>query len=186
MVDEGIAAGSTTRAACQVARAHGAARVVPAVPVAPPGWEAGFEGEADELVCVDTPEGFDAIGQFHAGFSQVADDEVIACLERAATPVSPAQASTAPAADPPTGAEEVEASTGLVRLAGYLTVPENAPGIVVFAHGSGSPRLPGAPGAADLWPCRSGQRIRDHARGGAPGGHPPIRRAHRAPRQISR
>ena len=140
VVDDGIATGFTARAACQVARMHGAARVVLAVPVAPPGWEAGFRGEADELVCVDTPAWFAAIGQFYADFSQATDDEVIACLERAATLPSPAQASTAPAADPPAGGEEVQAAAGLVRLAGYLTVPEQAPGIVVFAHGSGSSR----------------------------------------------
>ena len=140
VVDDGIATGSTARAACQVARAQGAARVVLAVPVAPPGWEARIGGEADELVCVDTPAWFVAIGQFYADFSQTTDDEVIACLERAAAPPSPAQASTAPGADPPAGGEEVEASAGLVRLAGYLTVPAKAPGIVVFAHGSGSSR----------------------------------------------
>ena len=137
VVDDGIATGSTARAACQIARAHGAARVVLAVPVAPPGWEAGFSGEADELVCVDIPPWFEAIGQFYGDFSQVGDEEVIACLERAA---APAQASTAPAGDPPAAGEEVQPSAGVVRLAGYLTVPEQAAGIVVFAHGSGSSR----------------------------------------------
>jgi putative phosphoribosyl transferase len=137
VVDDGIATGSTARAACQIARAHGAARVVLAVPVAPPGWEAGFSGEADELVCVDIPPWFEAIGQFYGDFSQVSDEEVIACLERAA---APAQASTAPAGDPPAAGEEVQPSAGVVRLAGYLTVPEQAAGIVVFAHGSGSSR----------------------------------------------
>ncbi len=68
VVDDGIATGSTVRAACQIARAHGAARVVLAVPVAPQGWEAGFTGEADDLVGVDTPAWFDAIGQFYADF----------------------------------------------------------------------------------------------------------------------
>ncbi len=140
VVDDGIATGSTARAACQIARAHGAARVVLAVPVAPAGWEAGFSGEADELACVDTPQRFSAIGQFYTDFSPVSDDEVVACLERAATPVSAAQAGPAPTADPPAGGVEVEADAGLVRLAGYLTVPEQAPGIVVFAHGSGSSR----------------------------------------------
>ncbi len=82
--DDSIATGSTARAACQIARGHGAARVVCAVPVAPPGWEAGFSREADELVCADTPQWFNAIGQFYADFSQASDDEVIACLERAA------------------------------------------------------------------------------------------------------
>ena len=99
--------------------------------------------DADELVCVDTPRGFCAIGQFYANFAQVSDEEVIACLERAAAPPSPAQASTvraAAAADPPGREQEVRPEAGVVRLAGYLTVPENAPGIVVFAHGSGSSR----------------------------------------------
>ena len=76
VVDDGIATGSTARAACQVARAHGAARVVLAVPVAPPGWEARMADVADELVCVETPRAFFAIGQFYADFSQTTDSEV--------------------------------------------------------------------------------------------------------------
>ena len=84
VVDDGIATGSTARAACQVARAHGAARVVLAVPVAPRGWLARIAGAADELVCVHTPRDFFAIGQFYADFSQTTDDEVVACLQRAA------------------------------------------------------------------------------------------------------
>jgi putative phosphoribosyl transferase len=144
VVDDGVATGSTARASCQIARALGAARVVLAVPVAPPGWQARIGADADELVCVSTPRGFRAIGQFYARFPQVSDDEVIACLERAAVPPSPAQASTVRAAaaadDPPGREQEVRPEAGVVRLAGYLTVPENAPGIVVFAHGSGSSR----------------------------------------------
>jgi putative phosphoribosyl transferase len=65
---------------------------------------------------------------------------VIACLERAAASAPAAQASTVPAADPPAAGQEVQARAGLVRLAGYLTVPGQARGIVVFAHGSGSSR----------------------------------------------
>jgi putative phosphoribosyl transferase len=129
VVDDGIATGSTARAACQVARAHGAARVVLAVPVAPPGWQAGIGSDADELVCVSTPRGFFAIGQFYASFPQVSDDEVLACLRRAAGD-----------ADPPARGEEVVPEAGAIRLAGRLTVPEDAPEIVVFAHGSGSSR----------------------------------------------
>ena len=143
VVDDGIATGSTARAACQIARAHGAARVVLAVPVAPPGWQARIGAEADELVCVDTPGGFFAIGECYARFPQVSDEEVIACLERAAARQDPAHASTARAAggaDPPARSEEVEPRAGVVRLAGYLAVPDGARGIVVFAHGSGSSR----------------------------------------------
>ena len=47
------------------------------------------------------PRRFFAIGQFYADFSQTSDDEVVACLERAAAPAAPAQASAAHAADPP-------------------------------------------------------------------------------------
>jgi putative phosphoribosyl transferase len=148
VVDDGIATGSTARAACQIARAHGAARVVLAVPVAPPGWQARIGADADEMVCVATPRGFSAIGQFYARFPQVSDEEVLACLERAAAlqsqahagPARAGPARTAGAADPPGRTEEVEPRAGAVQLAGYLTVPEGAPEIVVFVHGSGSSR----------------------------------------------
>lgn len=86
VVDDGIATGSTARAACQVARAQGAARVVLAVPVAPAGWQTRIGHDADELVCVSTPPEFFAIGQFYANFAQVPDSEVITCLEAAAPP----------------------------------------------------------------------------------------------------
>jgi putative phosphoribosyl transferase len=83
VVDDGIATGATARAACQVARAYGAARVVLAVPVAPPGWQGRIGAEAHELVCVRTPPGFFAISQYYATFPTVTDDEVIACLRQA-------------------------------------------------------------------------------------------------------
>jgi putative phosphoribosyl transferase len=145
IVDDGIATGSTARAACQIARAHGAVRVVLAVPVAPPGWQASIGDDADEVVCVATPGEFFAIGQFYADFTQVADDEVIGCLQRAARQMPAAYAALAAnppvrGADPPAWGADVQAAAGEIRLAGYLTVPQNAPGIVVFAHGSGSSR----------------------------------------------
>jgi len=143
VVDDGIATGSTAWAACQIARAHGAARVVLAVPVAPPGWQARIGADADELVCVATPRGFLSIGQCYARFPQVSDEEVLACLERAAARPSPAQAGSghaAGAADPPARSKDVAPRAGTVQLAGYLTVPDGAPGIVVFVHGSGSSR----------------------------------------------
>ncbi|HUF33425.1 MAG TPA: phosphoribosyltransferase [Acidimicrobiales bacterium] len=88
IVDDGIATGSTARAACQVARAHGAARVVLAVPVAPPGWTERLGGDADELIALETPERFSAIGRFYEDFSQTSDQEVVDCLERAAEAAS--------------------------------------------------------------------------------------------------
>jgi putative phosphoribosyl transferase len=86
VVDDGIATGSTARAACQVARVEGAARVVLAVPVAPPDWEERLAGEADEFVTVATPASFFAIGQFYDDFGQTSDDEVLACLSGTAEP----------------------------------------------------------------------------------------------------
>ena len=142
VVDDGIATGSTARAACRIARALGAARVVLAVPVAPPGWQARIGADADEMVCVDTPRGFFGIGQFYGRFPQVPDEEVIAYLERAAALQPLAQASTmrTTAAGPSARIQDVEPEAGGVRLAGYLTMPEGAPQVVVFAHGSGSSR----------------------------------------------
>ena len=86
IIDDGIATGATAMAACQVARAHGAGRVVLAVPVAPQDWTLRLADAADEFVCVETPEHFRAVGQFYTDFSPTTDEEVIDCLDRAASP----------------------------------------------------------------------------------------------------
>lgn len=128
VVDDGIATGSTARAACRVAKAHGAGRVVLAVPVAPPEAVAAMREDADEVVCLQTPRVFFAIGQWYADFAQTSDEQVVDLLHRAAT--MPRQATRA----------EVEVAVDGVRLAGELTVPQEPRGIVLFAHGSGSSR----------------------------------------------
>ena len=63
--------------------------MVLAVPVAPPGWQDRIGAAADEMISVVTPAPFYGIGQFYADFSQTTDDEVVACLERAAREFSP-------------------------------------------------------------------------------------------------
>jgi putative phosphoribosyl transferase len=139
VVDDGIATGSTARAACAVARAAGAARVVLAVPVAPVGWTKRLADVADELVCVTTAQPFFGVGQFYVDFTQMTDEEVVGCLRRRAGAKA---AATTPDDDPPAARDEevaVQVSPGLV-LSGHLTVPEAAGGLVVFAHGSGSSR----------------------------------------------
>ena len=83
IVDDGIATGSTARAACQVARAHGAARVILAVPVAPRGSVAALADAADEVICLESPEPFFAIGQWYADFTQSSDADVIRLLRQA-------------------------------------------------------------------------------------------------------
>lgn len=140
VVDDGIATGSTARAACRVARARGAARVVLAVPVAPHGWESRMGPEADELVCVTTPKLFSAVGELYVHFPQTSDEEVVRCLERAAAHLSRSEEVVAGADDPPLRDEEVEVRAGAVTLAGRLVLPERPIGAVVFAHGSGSGR----------------------------------------------
>src|SRR6266566_7393614 len=84
IIDDGIATGSTARAACQVARAQGAARVVLAVPVAPPSACAALAADADEVICLETPGHFLAIGEWYQDFSQTSDREVVSLLQRAA------------------------------------------------------------------------------------------------------
>ncbi len=147
IVDDGVATGATARAACQVARAQGAARVVLAVPVGATATVDELRAVADEVVCPEVHDVFYAIGQFYADFSQTSDEEVVDLLRRAA------HRRTATAAGRPTGDDaavrpagvdarddEVEVRAGPVSLAGRLTIPRRPEGIVVFAHGSGSSR----------------------------------------------
>ena len=138
LVDDGIATGATARAACQVAKAEGAARVVLAVPVCSPDTAALLRTEVDELVCLETPKWLFGVGQFYADFRQTSDEEVTDLLRRAAHEEPAAVGAVGD--DPPLRDEEVEIPVGAVRLEGRLTVPEGAAGVVVFAHGSGSSR----------------------------------------------
>jgi putative phosphoribosyl transferase len=80
VVDDGIATGSTARVACEIARHLGAAAVVLAAPVAPPETVRGLT-EADEVVCLATPDRFDAVGDFYDDFSPTSDDEVVLLLD---------------------------------------------------------------------------------------------------------
>jgi predicted phosphoribosyltransferase len=91
LVDDGLATGSTMRAAVEALRRLGPARVVVAVPVAAPATCAEFRGVADECVCVTTPEPFFAVGAWYDDFSQTTDEEVRELLARAAAP-APARA----------------------------------------------------------------------------------------------
>jgi putative phosphoribosyl transferase len=76
VVDDGVATGSTTRAALRSVAARKPSALILAVPVAPPGAAAMLRREVDELVCLETPEDFFAIGTYCDDFSQVNDDDV--------------------------------------------------------------------------------------------------------------
>jgi len=82
LVDDGIATGATMKVAVRSARAGGASRVVVAVPIAAPSSIRELETEADEVICLDAPESFYAVGQAYENFEQVTDDEVCEILDR--------------------------------------------------------------------------------------------------------
>ncbi len=83
VIDDGIATGATARASLRALRAMGPARLVLAVPVAAADSVATLRGEVDELVCLEAPVDFAAVGYWYEDFEQVSDDEVIALLRRA-------------------------------------------------------------------------------------------------------
>ena len=80
VVDDGIATGSTMKAALASVKNRGAASVIVAVPVGSPQTIEELEKMADRVVCLYTPEFFQAIGQFYTDFSQTEDEEVIELL----------------------------------------------------------------------------------------------------------
>ena len=82
IVDDGIATGSTARAACQVARALGAATVVLAVPVAPPSADRTLRGDADEVICLEMPERFQAIGEWYEDWPRPRTKRLSRCCGR--------------------------------------------------------------------------------------------------------
>jgi putative phosphoribosyl transferase len=80
VVDDGLATGSTMIAALHALRQRQPSRLICAVPVAPPETAAEVAKSCDELVCLETPDYFYAVGQFYRHFSQVEDYEVAAAL----------------------------------------------------------------------------------------------------------
>ncbi len=83
VVDDGIATGLTTRAAVEYLRRRGAAKIVVAVPVAPPDSKRMLEQVADEVIVLDTPRDFWAVGQYYRRFDQTEDAEVVRLLDEA-------------------------------------------------------------------------------------------------------
>jgi putative phosphoribosyl transferase len=80
VVDDGVATGGTAAAALRWARAQGASQVILAVPVAPASAVAKLSKEADQVVCLETPEPFFAVGQWYVDFPQTSDQEVVSLL----------------------------------------------------------------------------------------------------------
>jgi putative phosphoribosyl transferase len=83
LVDDGLATGSSMRAAAAAVRQQKPARIVVAVPVAATSTCEELSAEVDETVCAETPEPFQAVGLWYEDFSQTSDEEVRDLLERA-------------------------------------------------------------------------------------------------------
>ena len=121
VVDDGIATGSTARAACEVARQLGAARVVLAVPVGPERTVRDFPA-ADEVVCVSASPRLIAVGYHYLDFSPTTDEEVIVLLDAASRRMLSGQPAGVADSD-----VDVEIPAGANTLKGHLHVPDPAP-----------------------------------------------------------
>lgn len=85
LVDDGLATGVSARAAVRALRGLNTGHIVVAVPVCPPATAEAMRGEADEVIALDTPSDFAAVGQWYVDFAQTTDQEVIDLLDRRRT-----------------------------------------------------------------------------------------------------
>jgi len=99
VVDDGIATGTTVRAALRAVRRRHPARLILAVPVAPRETVQALQNEVDQIVCLEQPHPFHAIGLHYDDFHQLDDDEVIAAMD--SVPPGPQTAPKAPCASVP-------------------------------------------------------------------------------------
>jgi putative phosphoribosyl transferase len=81
LIDDGIATGSTMRAAIAILKQQKPKKIVVAVPVAPASTYEQLQSEVDEIVCLQTPENLSAIGVWYEDFSQTTDEEVQEILD---------------------------------------------------------------------------------------------------------
>lgn len=141
VVDDGIATGGTARAALQALRARGAGKLVLAVPVGASDSLDELASVADEIVCPHPEEFFFAVGLWYDDFTTTTDDDVVELLDRAraerATTEAPRMKSERVRVPVD---RDVRIPLGQEALEGRLTIPADARGLVLFAHGSGSSR----------------------------------------------
>lgn len=143
LVDDGIATGASMRTALQALRNLNPKRIIAAIPVASVESLQTVRMEADETVCLQSPERFNSVGQWYEDFGQVTDEEVVRYLEmskernwnRFGSAISGAAGN--PDAPFPL---RIHAGGG-AALSADLVVPRDSGGLVIFAHGSGSSRL---------------------------------------------
>jgi putative phosphoribosyl transferase len=135
IVDDGVATGGTARAALAGVKREGASRIVFAAPVGPPDAHARLADEADEVVILQMPESFHAVGAWYERFDQTSDAEVLDLLRRGGSLGKPAPAAASPMQ------QHVAIRVPEGEVAGTLSLPPEPLGLVIFAHGSGSGRF---------------------------------------------
>lgn len=128
IIDDGVATGSTARAACRAARVRGASEVVLAIPVGPSSAIERFGDVADQVLVAATPEDFGAVDDFYEDFTPVDDDVVVDILEEARNGT--------PVVERPL--REFEVEVGSPPRGGLLMVPADPRALVVFVHGTDS------------------------------------------------
>jgi putative phosphoribosyl transferase len=131
LVDDGVATGSTMVAAAAALRRRGPKSVVIATPVVAAPTVRALEAAADEVVYLDAPESFVAVGQWYLDFTPTTDDEVRELLAGHATRERPRE---------PASVRSVSIPAGRATLSADLVVPGEPQGIVLFSHGAGSSR----------------------------------------------
>jgi putative phosphoribosyl transferase len=150
LIDDGLATGSTMRAAVKALRRQGPARIVVAVPIGAASTCEEMRAIADDCLCAFTPEPFRAVGLWYEDFSQTQDSEVAELLARARAASDSPRSTTPPATGGPPmehpratdlDEQEVAVPAGRRTIRGTLSRPEGARAVVVFAHGSGSGRF---------------------------------------------
>ncbi len=155
VVDDGVATGATAHAAARAARLRGAAGVVLAAPVIAATSEPDLRRDFDDLVAVDFPDPFIAVGLWYDRFGQTSDEEVLDCLRQRRREQPSAAGEERwngewigpERGDPPGSPEEEKlaipfgtSTSGAGLLDADLFFPVGAKGLVMFVHGSGSTR----------------------------------------------
>jgi len=160
LIDDGLATGSTMRAAVAALRRQKPARIVVAVPVGASSTCAEFDRIADECVCAIAPEHFRSVGLWYEDFAQTDDGAVCDLLARAAARAPGAKhgppdshipqthqtsqgigSASTRVQEPEMLERDVTITAGDRMLRGMLRLPQDTAAVVVFAHGSGSGRL---------------------------------------------
>ncbi|HYP38805.1 MAG TPA: phosphoribosyltransferase family protein [Chloroflexia bacterium] len=145
LVDDGLATGVTASAAVRALRQMSPARLVLAVPVCAPQTAQALRTQVDDLVYVEMPHNFGAVGLWYRNFDQTTDEEVVDLLSSARQVLDKPAEESEPSSNQRVRPQEitpvqVQVPVGNANLDGDLSLPDDPQGVVLFAHGSGSSR----------------------------------------------